>query len=142
MIVTGTVAGLASAVAAGAAADRLAPGPTVVAQQQQQQQRQPGGAGMGQGQRMDPGGGMGAGQGMGPGAQGGGQQRRMIHMMDQDGDGALSREEFVETPRPGGMANSDLAQRNREARFDQLDANGDGRLSPDELANMSGGVTP
>jgi len=95
---------------------------------------------MGQGPRMGQGQPMGPGGGMGP--QDGRQQRRMMQMLDQDGDGALSREEFVETPRPGGMANSDLAQRNRESHFEQLDANGDGRLTPDELADMPGGMMP
>jgi Ca2+-binding EF-hand superfamily protein len=66
----------------------------------------------------------------------------MLQLLDQDGDGALSREEFVDTPRPGGMGNSDLAQRNRELHFDQLDANGDGRLTRDELADMPAGMMP
>ena len=80
------------------------------------------------------------GQGMRGGGPGGGggmtQSRRMLQMMDQDGDGRLSAREFVETPRPGAGADSEMAQRNRAARFDQLDANGDGQLDADELADM------
>lgn len=65
-------------------------------------------------------------------------QRRMMQMMDQNGDGFLDHEEFVETPRPGAGANTELAERNRAAHFDQLDRDGDGRLSPEELSRMPG----
>jgi hypothetical protein len=81
----------------------------------------------------------GAGEGMRGGGPSDGamrQQRRMLQMMDQDGDGMLSHEEFVETPRPGAGADSEMARRNRAARFDQLDTDGDGQLDAGELANL------
>ena len=73
------------------------------------------GKGNGQGMGMGPGKGRGMGQGMGGGfrmkAEGGMHDGRMI---DADGDGRFSREEFV------GMS---------ERWFARLDTDGDGRIS-------------
>ena len=69
-------------------------------------------------------------------------QRRMMQMLDQDGDGTLSHEEFVETPRPGAGANTEQAVRRRDARFEQLDADDDGRLSAAELTELGDGTAP
>lgn len=80
----------------------------------------------------------------GPVAQAGGgdaagpSPQRLLQILDQDGDGTLSHAEFVETPRPGNVANTELAERNRAAHFDQLDVDGDGRLTVDELAELPG----
>ncbi len=87
----------------------------------------PGGGGMGPG-----GGGMGpGGGGMGPGA--GMRQNQMFQQWDRNGDGVLSREEFVEGERRGRMSDTPMAERNRAQMFDQLDEDGDGRLSLDEM---------
>jgi hypothetical protein len=69
---------------------------------------------------------------------GGVRAERLLLMLDQNGDGVLDHEEFVETPRPGGAGVSDAAQRSRAAQFDQLDQDGDGVLSEEELAELSG----
>jgi hypothetical protein len=73
----------------------------------------------------------------GPGGGPGMQQGRMFEMLDQDGDGALSREEFIEGERPGRMSGSEWAHQNREQMFDQLDQDGDGQISFAEMSNMA-----
>ncbi len=69
---------------------------------------------------------------------GGVSAKRMLELLDQNGDGVLDHEEFVETPRPGGAGVSDAAQRSRAQQFDNLDQDGDGRLSEEELAELPG----
>ncbi|MCU0935486.1 MAG: EF-hand domain-containing protein [Gammaproteobacteria bacterium] len=48
---------------------------------------------------------------------------RLLERADRDGDGRVSREEFMSRPHPG---------------FDRADANRDGRLTADELAALPG----
>jgi len=71
--------------------------------------------------------------------EGGGlRAERLLLMLDQNGDGVLDHEEFVETERPGGAGVSDAAQRSRAQQFDNLDQDGDGLLSEEELAELPG----
>jgi hypothetical protein len=117
-------AGVAWAPAAGAAEGA----PLELAQAQQGQ------PGMNQGGRgMGPGGG-----GMGPG--GGMRQSQMFEQFDQDDDGFLSREEFVEGERRGRMSDSPMAEQNRAQMFDELDENDDGRLSLEEMPQPRAGA--
>lgn len=88
--------------------------------------------GPGPGAGQGPGGGMRAGQGMGAGGAG------IVKMLDKNGDGAVSREEFVDAPRGGPGSATDLAKEHRAARFQQLDRNGDGKLTAEELAAVRG----
>jgi hypothetical protein len=86
--------------------------------------------------QAQPGGGPGAGRGMGGGSRGGGPgmpQGQMFQLMDQNGDGAVSRDEFVGAPRGGPMSQNQFAEQNRATRFDELDRDGNGRLTPDEM---------
>lgn len=91
-----------------------------------------------------PGAGSGAGSGPGQGSmQGPGGGMRMggagiLKMLDKNGDGVVSREEFVEAPRGGPGSATDLAKEHRAARFQQLDRNGDGKLTAEELAAARG----
>ena len=122
-------AALAACVASTPTADAALGVPVQLAQAQQGQPgMRPGGRGMG------PGGG-----GMGPGA--GIRQGQMFEQWDRDGDGFLSREEFVEGERRGRMSDTPMAERNRAQMFDQLDANDDGRLSLDEMPEPREGAS-
>lgn len=95
------------------------------------------GAGPGAGSGMRAGQGM--SQGMGPGmGQGMGQGAGILKMLDKNGDGAVSREEFVDAPRGGPGSATDIAKEHRVARFQQLDRNGDGKLTAEELAAVRG----
>ncbi|NBB70807.1 MAG: hypothetical protein GVY33_10875 [Alphaproteobacteria bacterium] len=105
------------------------------------------GGGMGPGGGTGPGsggtgagGGMGPGGGTGPGGGAGMPPSQRFQQLDQDGDGFLSREEFVEGERPGRMSDAPTAERNRARMFDQLDADDDGRLSLDELPEPRAGA--
>jgi YVTN family beta-propeller protein len=64
---------------------------------------------------------------MGPGMMGHGMMRMMVIMMDADGDGAVSLEEF---------------QAVHERMFKALDADGDGRVTPEELESFMRGSAP
>lgn len=108
---------LAGGLVAEAEAGRFGAGPCFWTAQAQQPMTPGAGPGMGRGPGMGP--------GMGTGA--------MFQMLDTNGDGALSREEFVEQPRRGPMSGTEWAEQNRAARFDQLDANKDGKLTFDEM---------
>jgi hypothetical protein len=122
-------AALATGVAWTPAADAAPDDPVQLAQVQQGQPgMNQGGPGMGPG-----------GSGMGPGA--GMRQSQMFQQWDQDGDGFLSREEFVEGERRGRMSDTPMAERNRAQMFDQLDANDDGRLSLEEMPQPRAGAT-
>ncbi len=55
---------------------------------------------------------------MGPGPMGPGMMGRGIMMMDKDGDGKVSKEEFMQA---------------QEERFKQMDRNGDGFIEPEEM---------
>lgn len=89
---------------------------------------------MGQGGR-----GMGQGGGMGPGG-GGMRQGQMFQQLDQDDDGFLTREEFVEGERPGRRSNMPAAEQRRARMFDQLDQDDDGRLSLREMPQPRAGA--
>jgi len=66
----------------------------------------------------------GPGAAMGPGMMGPGMRRMMFALMDADGDGSLSQQEFLA---------------GHERIFRAMDANKDGRVTPEELrAFMSG----
>jgi len=54
----------------------------------------------------------------------------MFTSIDTDGDGVVSLEEFLAAPR--GQSSSD-AREHLSLRFQHLDSNGNGSLSPDEL---------
>ncbi|WP_168220330.1 EF-hand domain-containing protein [Azospirillum thermophilum] len=83
------------------------------------------GGGMGQGMGQ----GQGTGRGMGPGAGGQG----ILQWLDTNGDGAVSRDEFINAPRGGPGSATDIAKEHRAARFKQFDRNGDGKLTADEF---------
>ena len=119
---------LAAGVAWPTAVDAAAGAPLELAQAQQGQ------PGMNQGGRgMGPGGG-----GMGPG--GGMRQSQTFEQLDQDGNGFLSREEFVEGERRGRMSDTPMAEQNRAQMFDELDENDDGRLSLEEMPEPRAGA--
>jgi Ca2+-binding EF-hand superfamily protein len=66
-----------------------------------------------------------------PDKPGGGEKpepRRMIRQLDQDGDGALSFEEFRKGP-----AVSQLSEEAQEDRFEAMDKNGDQKLTPEDF---------
>ena len=52
----------------------------------------------------------------------------MIHQLDKDGDGALSFEEFR-----AGPAVSQLGEDEQEDRFENMDKNGDQKLTPQDF---------
>ncbi len=54
--------------------------------------------------------------------------RRLFQQLDKDGDKALSFEEFRQSP-----ALKNLGEDEQEDRFEALDRNGDGKLTPDEM---------
>jgi len=138
MIAMVGAAGLAAAAALPGNVASAQAGPVLAQAQQGQPGTGQGGRGMGPGGGgMGPGGG---GMGQGPGGGPGMQQGRMFEQLDRDGDGSLSREEFVEGERPGTMSSTGVAQQNREQMFDQLDRDGDGRLSLDEMPTRRGGA--
>lgn len=78
-------------------------------------------------------------------------QRPMMGMrsMDADGDGVVTRDEFlaahraadarftaIDTDKDGIVSRDEYlaaGQQNRQAQFQALDSNGDGRLTPEEL---------
>jgi YVTN family beta-propeller protein len=64
---------------------------------------------------------------MGPGMMGHGMMRMMVIMMDADGDGAMSLEEF---------------QAVHERMFKAVDADADGRVTPEELESFMCGSAP
>ncbi|MGQ9365542.1 hypothetical protein [Azospirillum sp. ST 5-10] len=77
--------------------------------------------------------GMGQGRGMGPGAGAGAGPGRMFTMLDADGNGAVSLPEFLAGPQGRSGVDPQLMAQHRTQRFQQLDRNGDGSLTPDEL---------
>ena len=55
--------------------------------------------------------------------------RQLFRRLDQDGDKALSFEEFRQNP-----AVKNLGEDEQEERFEALDGNSDGKLAPDEMS--------
>lgn len=61
---------------------------------------------------------------------------RLIAVLDANADGAVARDEFIGTSCGPASGRRGVPQRMfqiREARFQKLDANGDGKLTADEL---------
>lgn len=89
-----------------------------------------------QGQGQGPGQGQGAGSGM---AQGQGPANRaarheaMMKVLDADGDGKVTLEEFQNAPRGNSKQSAETVKQRRAANFKRFDRNGDGVLSPDEM---------
>jgi opacity protein-like surface antigen len=76
----------------------------------------------------------GQGQGQGPGTgKRAAQHAAMMKAMDADGNGSVSLEEFLNAPRGNSKQSADTIKQRRTAHFKQLDRNGDGVLSLDEL---------
>jgi opacity protein-like surface antigen len=74
------------------------------------------------------------GQGQGPGTgKRAAQHAAMMKAMDADGNGSVSLEEFLNAPRGNSKQSADTIKQRRTAHFKQLDRNGDGVLSLDEL---------
>jgi hypothetical protein len=74
------------------------------------------------------------GQGQGPGTgKRAAQYAAMMKAMDADGNGSVSLEEFLNAPRGNSKQSADTIKQRRTAHFKQLDRNGDGVLSLDEL---------
>lgn len=65
---------------------------------------------------------------------------RLLELLDTNGDGVVSREEFVNAPLGPATKRIGAPQRImqiRTARFQELDRNGDGVLSAEELSHAS-----